>query len=113
MPFWQKVRRRCPSRENKLLRTDSPFPCRGLARSGAVALHGDLGIDVDIHIEPVGHFLPPDLYHALLYAWAKDQFADEQELTRAREEIRSQGGVTTAEVLEFLRGLGSNGRGPA
>jgi hypothetical protein len=50
----------------------------------------------------VGHFLPMDQYLKLLYAWAKAEFADEEELRQARAE---PGGLTTAEAIAHLESL--------
>ncbi len=49
----------------------------------------------------LGYFLPPDLYHEVMYAWAKTLDSDE-ELAQARAEVRAEGGYTTAEVLARL-----------
>ena len=54
----------------------------------------------------LGYFLPPDLYHEWLYAWAKAQFADEAELDRARAE---PGGMTTAEAISYLDRVARSG----
>jgi hypothetical protein len=50
----------------------------------------------------MGWFLPDDIYMRLMYDVAKAQFSDEEELKRAREE---SGGMTTAEVLAYLKSL--------
>jgi hypothetical protein len=57
----------------------------------------------------VGHFLPPEVYRELIYAWAKTQDTDE-EIAQAKREVREQGGLTTAEVLAHLESLKSSGR---
>lgn len=54
--------------------------------------------------EQVGFFLTPALYSRLLCATAKAQ-VDEKELQEAREEMRSKGGLTTAEILGVLHSL--------
>jgi hypothetical protein len=48
----------------------------------------------------VGFFFPSQLYLKLMYAWARAEFADDQDVQRARAE---PGGMTTAEVLRHLR----------
>ncbi len=50
----------------------------------------------------LGHFLPANLYREWAYAWAKAQFADQAEREQARQEIRSEGGLTTAEAVACL-----------
>jgi CRISPR/Cas system-associated endonuclease Cas1 len=60
--------------------------------------------------ETLGFFVPPAEHHELVYAWMREQFKDEKELERARAEIRAEGGLTTAEVLAYLRSLGQSGR---
>jgi hypothetical protein len=58
----------------------------------------------------LGFFLPPDLHHELIYAWAKTLFNDE-ELARARADVRANGGYTTAEVLSRLEEVIRQARG--
>lgn len=59
----------------------------------------------------VGFFLPPDLHHELLYSWAKSLLPeDEEDRALAREEYRSSGGLTTAEIIAHLQGLSGSGR---
>jgi hypothetical protein len=59
-----------------------------------------------------GYFLTPEQYQRYLYAWAKEQFSDEQS-QQGLESARANGGKSTAEVLAFLegleRGVGSRG----
>lgn len=50
----------------------------------------------------VGHFLPPDLFNKLAYAWAKAEFANEPEQEHARREIKDQGGFSTSEAVAYL-----------
>jgi hypothetical protein len=49
----------------------------------------------------LGYVLPPKLYAELMLAWASREPTPE-ELAAAREEYRTQGGKTTAEVLAHL-----------
>jgi hypothetical protein len=51
----------------------------------------------------VGHFLPPDLFNQLAYAWAKAEFANENEQERARQEIKDNGGFSTSEAVIYLQ----------
>jgi hypothetical protein len=55
----------------------------------------------------LGYFLPPDLYHDCLYAWAKAQFADETGLEAVRNE---PGGYTTPEAIARLAEVAKSGR---
>jgi hypothetical protein len=55
---------------------------------------------------PVAYVVPADLYGQLLSAWANEVFGDAQELEKARQEVRSQGGVSGAEILAHLASLG-------
>jgi hypothetical protein len=50
----------------------------------------------------VGHFLPDQLYTHLLYSWAKQEFADEDEHNRAMAE---PGGYSTAEAIACVEKL--------
>ncbi|MGH7127175.1 MAG: hypothetical protein ACREJB_07495 [Planctomycetaceae bacterium] len=50
----------------------------------------------------LGYFLPPSLYREWLYAWAKTQFSDDEELERVR---REPGGLTTREAVDYLEQL--------
>lgn len=59
--------------------------------------------------EAFGYFLPPRLYQTLLYAWARAEFAADEDRQRALQEVRLQGGLSTAEVLDYLRGLSKHG----
>jgi hypothetical protein len=52
----------------------------------------------------VGYLLPPDLYFQVMRAWAISPTRPE-DAERAREDYRHNGGMTTAEVLEYLKGL--------
>ncbi len=70
--------------------------------------------NLDRHLElcdeqgrTVGYFLPPDLHREMLYAWAKTQFTDE-ELDQARRELKSGGGLTTLEAIDYLQNLASS-----
>ena len=56
----------------------------------------------------VGHFLPPDLYNQLAYAWAKAEFAKDREPGQARREIKEQGGLTTVEAIAYLEKVGQS-----
>ncbi len=49
----------------------------------------------------LGYVLPPKLYAELMLAWASREPTPE-ELAAAREEYRTHGGKTTAEVLAHL-----------
>jgi hypothetical protein len=63
----------------------------------------DLKDHVEIHDESgktLGHYIPSALYTELLYAWARALFADKEEYHRAR---REEGGLTTADLLAYLR----------
>jgi hypothetical protein len=60
----------------------------------------------------LGFFLPPDVHHELLYAWAKSQFSDE-ELEQARRELKDEGGLTTAEAIAYLESVARSARGGA
>jgi hypothetical protein len=48
----------------------------------------------------VGFFFPSQVYLKLMRAWARAEFADDQDLQNARKE---PGGMTTAEVLQHLK----------
>jgi hypothetical protein len=52
----------------------------------------------------LGYFLPPELHRRLRYAWAKQQFSNE-EGAEARRELEQAGGLRTADAIDFLRGL--------
>jgi hypothetical protein len=69
----------------------------------------ELGGEVELCDESgraVGYFLSPEAYERWLYTLAKAQILD-AELADAREEYRKHGGLTTAQVLDRLRGLES------
>ncbi len=53
--------------------------------------------------QPLAYVLPADIYREMLTAWADSVFGDEAELEQARQEIRTQGGVTGAEILARLQ----------
>jgi hypothetical protein len=59
----------------------------------------------------LGCFLPEAVYMELLYAWAREQFADEEELKQAREEVKTQGGYTTAEAIAYLEKVAGDAKG--
>ena len=50
----------------------------------------------------VGHFLPDDLYMRLLYAWAREEFADNGERKLA---LAEPGGFSTTEVIAHIEKL--------
>lgn len=52
----------------------------------------------------IGYFVPPAAYRKLMYAWAREQFSDEEEFRRCRDE---PGGMTTGELLTHLREVAS------
>lgn len=54
--------------------------------------------------QTIGFFVPPDMHHAYMYAWAKAQFTDD-EARQAREDIRRNGGMMTAEAIAHLESL--------
>lgn len=58
----------------------------------------------------LGFFLPPDIYHKLLYAWAKTQFTDE-EIAQARREMRTEGGLTTTQAVAYLEKVAREAKG--
>jgi hypothetical protein len=58
----------------------------------------------------LGFFLPPDLHHELLHAWAKSQFTDE-EIAQARREIKAEGGLTTSQAVTYLEKVARGGKG--
>jgi hypothetical protein len=65
------------------------------------------GLDQPLEIrddsgKTVGHFVPIGLYEEMVSAWVRVQFADDQERAQAREEVRTQGGLTTAEAIAHL-----------
>ena len=60
----------------------------------------------------LGFFLPPDLHHKLLYAWAKSQFTDE-EIAQARREIMAEGGLTTSQAVAYLEKVALSVKPPA
>jgi hypothetical protein len=67
-------------------------------------------LDADLELcdasgRTLGHFVPAPVYRELLYAWAKAQFTDEEELKTAREEVRAEGGLRTSEILAHLESL--------
>jgi hypothetical protein len=54
----------------------------------------------------VGHYIPEDIYMQLMYAWAHQELdKNPEELRQAREEIKTQGGMTTAEAIAHLQKL--------
>jgi hypothetical protein len=64
--------------------------------------HGDEQVEVcDESGRTLGYFLPASTYERAAYEWANAEITDE-ELDRAEHE---PGGYTTAEVLEYLKGL--------
>lgn len=60
----------------------------------------------------VGHFLTPDEYTKLIYAWAKEEFAKE-DLIHPIDDEDEEGSMTTAEVLAYLQSLDSRESGAA
>ncbi len=71
------------------------------------------GLDEELELcdtdgRTLGHFIPPEMYRELMYAWAKAQFANEEELEKARQE---PGGLTTAEAIAYLEAL-ARSKGP-
>ena len=54
--------------------------------------------------ETVGVLVPPEVYCLMMDAVKKDLFAD-VDVEEAREEIRREGGNTTAEVLSQLQAI--------
>jgi hypothetical protein len=58
----------------------------------------------------LGHYLPEDIYREMLRAWAKSQFADGPERNAALQEVRSSGGLTTAEAVAYLEGVARGAR---
>ena len=52
----------------------------------------------------LSYVVPAHLYRQLLFAWADE--VDERELEQARQEVRTQGGVSGAEILAHLESLG-------
>jgi hypothetical protein len=58
----------------------------------------------------LGFFLPPDLYHKLLYAWVKTQITDE-EIAQARSEIKAEGGLTTSQAVAYLEKVACDAKG--
>jgi hypothetical protein len=52
----------------------------------------------------VGYLMPTDLYLEVMRAWAMSPPTAE-EAERAREDYRRNGGMTTAQVLEYLKSL--------
>jgi hypothetical protein len=56
--------------------------------------------------QTLSYIVPADLYRQLLTAWADEVVADERELEQARQEVRTQGGVSGAEILAHLESLG-------
>jgi len=54
----------------------------------------------------VGHYLPEEIYRHLMDAWAHRVFdMSPEELRQAREEIKTQGGMTTTEAIAHLQKL--------
>jgi hypothetical protein len=58
----------------------------------------------------VGHSVPTKLYDKMVSAWVRVQFADEQERDQARQEVRTQGGLTTAEAIAHLEQVAREAR---
>jgi hypothetical protein len=56
--------------------------------------------------QTLSYVVPADLYRQLLSAWTDEVLANEQELEQARQEIRTQGGVSGAEILAHLERVG-------
>ena len=56
----------------------------------------------------VGHFLPAALYRDLVRAWARAEFSD-AEIEQARQELRKEGGLTTAEAIALLQETAKQG----
>jgi hypothetical protein len=54
----------------------------------------------------LGFFLPPELHHELLYAWAKAQVSNE-EIERA---LNEPGGMTTAELMAYFDEIDRTGK---
>jgi|HubBroStandDraft_6_1064221.scaffolds.fasta_scaffold2517896_2 hypothetical protein len=52
----------------------------------------------------VAYVLDPEWHRTMLYAWAKAQFSAEV-AEGARQDYRKNGGMTTAQVLEYLKSL--------
>ena len=60
---------------------------------------------LEVHDETgltVGHFVPDEVYTRLLYSWAKQEFADEEEHKRA---MATPGGYSTPEAIAFIEKL--------
>lgn len=55
----------------------------------------------------VGHFLPADLYTHLIYSWAREAFANEDEHKRAMAE---PGGYSTSEAIAYVEQLVKDAR---
>jgi hypothetical protein len=51
--------------------------------------------------QTVGHFVPLGQFQAMMRAWAKAEFTD-QEIAQARSEIKSEKGYSTAEAIAYL-----------
>ncbi len=59
----------------------------------------------------LGHYLRADRYRELVYDRARTEFNDEKELERAREEMRTTKGLTTAEAIAHLESVARKARG--
>jgi hypothetical protein len=69
---------------------------------------------MEVHDEDgrtVGHFVPDGVYRQLLSSWVGSQFGDRQERAQAVQEVRSEGGLTTAEAISHLEKIASGSRG--
>ena len=73
------------------------------------------GLDQSVEVcdesgKTLGYFVPADEYLALMYAWARAEFAGD-DTSGAREEFRAEGGYTTAEVLAKIEEVVRQGKG--
>jgi hypothetical protein len=59
----------------------------------------------------VGHFVPQELYRQLLSSWGRAKFGDTADREQALQEVRTEGGLTTAEAVAHLEQLASRSRG--
>ena len=61
--------------------------------------------------QTVGYFVTPDSFKALVYTWAKEEFAREERV--APFDDSTEGTVSTAELLADLEELDRRGSGTA
>lgn len=62
--------------------------------------------------QALGYFLSPEFFQKLMYAWAKDQFTDE-EAERAWNDYLQNGGVSTAEAWKRVKARQERGESAA